>query len=172
MKTLKTLFLLILVSTGFARANAGPGTLGTAITNVTGAYLGIKNALVANNATEAENKALDLVKAINAVPEKSMTADQQKTWALYVNKLLFDSRHISESNPVAHKREHFASLSTNLFDVLKAFKLNTAPLYKQYCPMKKAYWISETNTIKNPYYGTGSMETCGVTKDELKPEIR
>ena len=53
MKTLKTLFLLILVSTGFARANAGPGTLGTAITNVTGAYLGIKNALVANNATEA-----------------------------------------------------------------------------------------------------------------------
>lgn len=172
MKTLKTLFLLILVSTAFASAKAEPATLGAALTNVTGAYLGIKNALVANNATEAENKALDLVKAINAVPEKSMTEDQHKTWALYVNKLLFDSRHISESNPVAHKREHFASLSTNLFDVLKAFKLNTASLYKQYCPMKKAYWISETNTIKNPYYGKGDMETCGVTKDELKPTIR
>ncbi|MGZ3980259.1 MAG: DUF3347 domain-containing protein [Mucilaginibacter sp.] len=169
---LKTLFMLMLVVTGVSYAKAEPGTLGTALNNVTGAYLGIKNALVANNATEAENKALDLVKAINAVPVKSMAADQQKTWALYVNKLLFDSRHIGESNPVDHKREHFASLSTNLFDVLKAFKLNNAPLYKQYCPMKKAYWISETSTIKNPYYGAGNMGTCGVVKEELKPAIK
>ncbi|MDB5111543.1 MAG: hypothetical protein JWR67_2657 [Mucilaginibacter sp.] len=168
MKLSKAILSLIIVLSAFNLVKADPPTLSTALNTVTKTYLGIKNALVTNNAIEAENMAKDMISALNAVPEKEMTAEQHKLWFDYLNKLEFDSRHISESNPVDHKREHFASLSTNLFIVLKAFKLNTATIYKQYCPMKKAYWISETATIKNPYYGIGSMVTCGTTKEVLK----
>jgi hypothetical protein len=44
--------------------------------------------------------------------------------------------------------------------------MNTSTLYQQYCPMKKAYWLSETPTIKNPYYGK-EMPTCGKTTETL-----
>jgi hypothetical protein len=168
MKTLKTILFSIIMVLGFSYAKADQLALNTEINNVTKAYLGIKNALVTNNAHEAENKALEMFKALNTVPGKDMTAEQHKVWAEYVNKLLFDSRHISEHNAVDHKREHFASLSDNLFKVLKAFKLNNVTLYKQYCPMKKSSWISETAAIKNPYFGNGSMAECGTTKETLK----
>jgi hypothetical protein len=34
--------------------------------------------------------------------------------------------------------------------------------------MKKATWLSETNAIKNPYYGK-QMLTCGKTTETLAP---
>jgi Cu(I)/Ag(I) efflux system membrane fusion protein len=45
-------------------------------------------------------------------------------------------------------------------------------VYKEYCPMafdnKGAYWLSESEEIRNPYFGK-SMLTCGeVTTTYLK----
>lgn len=59
--------------------------------------------------------------------------------------------------------EHFANLSHNLAEVLKDTKTTTQTLYLQYCPMKKAYWLSESSKIKNPYYNSGMMSSCGNT---------
>jgi len=81
---------------------------------------------------------------------------------------LFDARHISSVNAVDHQREHFASLSNNMYELLKALKSNTATLYEQYCPMKKAYWLSESQQIKNPYFGS-QMPTCGKVTATLAP---
>ena len=72
----------------------------------------------------------------------------------------------SETNAIEHQREHFASLSKNLYEVLKGLKINTAIVYVQYCPMKKAYWLSESAAIKNPYY-SDTMPTCGKTAATL-----
>jgi hypothetical protein len=169
MKTLKTILFLTAILLSFNPAKADPPSLSAALNNVTRAYFGIKNALVANNPTTAQNKAMDMIAALNAVPDGNMSAGEHQIWFDYLNKLQFDSRHISENNPIDHKREHFADLSENLYTVLKAFKLNTTTVYRQYCPMQKAYWLSETAAIKNPYFGTGgAMLTCGVTKDVLK----
>ena len=96
-----------------------------------------------------------------------MTAAQQSTWKNYADKLSFDSRHISETTAVDHQREHFASLSKNTYAVLKAFSANSQALYLQYCPMKKASWISDKPAIENPYYGKG-MPDCGSVKETLK----
>lgn len=40
-------------------------------------------------------------------------------------------------------------------------------VYYQYCPMKKAYWLSMEKEIKNPYYGS-SMLTCGKVIETKK----
>ena len=87
--------------------------------------------------------------------------------APYIDKLFYDTRHINESKSADHQREHFASLSKNLYEVLKAVRKNTTTIYEQYCPMKKTYWLSETEKIKNPYYGPTAMSTCGKTKETL-----
>jgi Cu(I)/Ag(I) efflux system membrane fusion protein len=39
-------------------------------------------------------------------------------------------------------------------------------LYVFYCPMKKANWLDDANTVKNPYYGK-SMLTCGSVKKTI-----
>ena len=165
MKKLTLLFLLAL-STAFNTIKAGTPALSNDFNNVIKNYLALKNALATDNAPVAQANAATLLAAISTVSDKDMNADQRKVWQAYADKLSFDSRHISEDNAIDHKREHFASLSSNLFVVLKAFKLNTVTLYKQYCPMKKKYWVSETAAVKNPYYGS-AMATCGETKETL-----
>ncbi|MCW3118020.1 MAG: hypothetical protein JWM28_2102 [Chitinophagaceae bacterium] len=35
----------------------------------------------------------------------------------------------------------------------KKAKLSPEPVYQQYCPMKKASWLSNNKTIQNLYYG-------------------
>lgn len=83
-----------------------------------------------------------------------------------MDKLLIDSRHISESTEIDHQREYFASLSKNMLEAVKGLKLNITPVYAQYCPMKKATWLSESVEIKNPYYGR-QMLTCGKVAESL-----
>jgi hypothetical protein len=49
----------------------------------------------------------------------------------------------------------------------KAVKLSVQPVYQDYCPMKKAYWLSSEAAIKNPYYGS-QMLSCGKINDTIK----
>lgn len=129
-------------------------------------YYSVKNALISGNAAAANAQAKLLLAALNSFPADQLSASEKPVWTKYKDKLQFDARHISESNDIAHQREHFASLSENMFTVLKAVKLNSATIYRDYCPMKKAYWLSEAAIIKNPYFGN-QMQTCGEVKDTL-----
>lgn len=164
MNTIKSisLLLIILLSAAFVKAQQ-PNNIGT----ITADYIAVKNALYADNSAVAEAKAKELFAALSAEPAKGLNPAQQKLLNSYLDKLKFDSRHISEVNVLDHQREHFVSLSKNMYEVLKGLKANTATLYEQYCPMKKAYWLSETVTIENPYYGKNMMGDCGSTKETL-----
>ncbi|TSJ44218.1 DUF3347 domain-containing protein [Mucilaginibacter corticis] len=166
MKSIRLIGATLLLLTAVISANA-QANLSTSINNVTTAYLDVKNALVKDDAATAESKAKTLCDQISAVQTKDMSAKQQTVWKSCVDKLGFDSRHISETATIDHQREHFASLSKNMYTVLKAFPVNSNDLYMEYCPMKKAGWLSDKAAIENPYYGK-SMLTCGSVKETLK----
>jgi hypothetical protein len=166
MKTLKTLSLILALTIPAIWASAQRSA---SIDKITTAYLDVKNALATGNGSVASNKARELFEALSADPAKGLSADQQKLFNSYADKLKYDSRHISETTGVDHQREHFASLSKNLYEVLKGLKLNTSTIYMEYCPMKKAYWLSESSTIKNPYYSDRMMATCGKVTATLPP---
>lgn len=166
MKTLKTTIFALMVML-FATATKANPTANT-IDKIINAYLDLKNALVGSDAKTARLKAADLVNILATQPDQSLTAQQQKVIIKYRDKMVFDARHISESDALGHQREHFAALSGNMYEVLKAVKMNSNTLYEQYCPMKKAYWISEIRDIKNPYFGN-EMLTCGKVTETLAP---
>lgn len=166
MKTIKYLAAVIL----FVAVNtvkAAPADLHSAINNVYKSYLGIKNALATDNTKVANDEAKKFTAALKDVPVASMDAKQKAAWTKYAEKLRFDGDHISESTAIAHQREHFGSLSGNMYEVVKAFQTNDMVLYKQYCPMVKKSWLSESSAIKNPYYGK-EMLGCGSTKETLQ----
>ncbi|WPU91751.1 DUF3347 domain-containing protein [Mucilaginibacter sabulilitoris] len=125
-------------------------------------YLALKDALVSGDGAAAETKARTLLTGIDDIPKAGLSADE----AALLPKSEFDSRHISEVNKIAHQREHFASLSNNLYALVKKLKLNNTILYRQYCTMTKAYYLSETDKGKDPYMG---MANCSKVTETLPP---
>jgi hypothetical protein len=150
-----TISVLVLIVVGSVSAQEK-----AAAVNPLQAYYEVKDALISSNASVAGTKATALINAIKA---------NEKTNASKVlrDKILFDAEHIAESKDIEHQRDHFTSLSTDFYALVKAVKLSDKPVYYAYCPMKKSYWLSESEAIKNPYYGS-KMLTCGKVAEVFK----
>lgn len=136
------------------------------VDQITSAYIGVKNALVGSNATLAKSRAKELLAAL-AIPPTGLTAAQQKLAGSYSDKLKADSRGISQATDIEQQRKYFETLSANMYSLLSGLQMNGTTLYQQYCPMKKAAWLSESEDIRNPYYGDKMLE-CGTVKATLK----
>lgn len=122
-------------------------------------YYGVKNALSADNASAASASAAEFLKAANGVGTNTIAQDK-------LAALQKDAGAIEQMKDIKRQREHFASLSANMLDVVKATKLTTQPVYALYCPMKKSYWLSSDKTVKNPYFGK-AMPTCGKVSETI-----
>lgn len=138
----------------------------SSLSNLFTLYLEVKNDLVKDDAVSASQNAGALLKAISSADTKALSANEQDVFLSLKDKLSYDARHISEVQKIDHQREHFASLSLNMYALAKSIKLSGQPIYEDYCPMKKAYWLSADEEIKNPYFGT-QMLTCGEIKHKL-----
>ena len=130
-------------------------------------YNNIKDALVSGDPNTAATQAGEFVKAINAIDMKVLSAADMNAFMPLQEKLAFDAKHIAETKEIIHQREHFQSFSANFYKLAKAVKLSDKPVYQDYCPMKKAYWLSSETAIKNPYFGN-QMLTCGKVSDTIK----
>ena len=130
-------------------------------------YYNIKDALVESDAGSAATNASEFVKAVGSIDMKSLSESDHAAFMSVNNKLAYDARHISETKDIHHQREHFKSLSDNFFALAKKVKMSAQPVYQQYCPMKKAYWLSSGATIKNPYFGN-QMQDCGKITATLR----
>ena len=126
MKLSKLYFLLIAfaicVSTVSAQEKSVNGVLTT--------YFTVKNDLAADNSSAAKTHAAELAAAIKAVPADKIPAAQQAAW----KKIQVSTTGIGEARDIDGQRDHFAILSDNIIAVAKALKVNTVPVYQQYCP--------------------------------------
>ena len=153
------LFAVVLIATGLVQKSFAQDSLKTQHSSLLTSYYTIKDALVKGNTDAARINAAEFLKAINET-EKVIIAPE------YRNSLENDAASISQSNDIKVQREKFASISVNLFALAKTIKLSAVPIYQMYCPMKKAVWLSDTKSIKNPYFGS-AMLTCGSIKETL-----
>ena len=133
-------------------------------------YFAVKDALVKTDGNLAATKAVSLLNSINSVKMESLTKEEHVEWMKVMKDLVFDAEHISETKDAGHQRDHFTSLSKNMYSVMKVSKQET-PTYYQFCPMankgKGANWLSKENIVKNPYYGS-KMLGCGKTVETIK----
>ncbi len=130
-------------------------------------YYNIKDALVNSDASSAASKADEFVNVVKKIDSKKLPESEQKAFTSLQNKLTSDAKNISQNKDLAKQRIYFASLSDNIYSLAKEVKLSTEPIYYDYCPMKKKYWLSSESAIKNPYFGK-AMPTCGEVKETLK----
>ena len=172
MKTLIFSVLLVCIfSFGVFAANGGLMKKDTSsqssLEQLLSLYYNIKDALVNSDASSAASKAEELVNEVQKINVKSLTENEQKSFLPLKDKLTSDAKNISQSKDLAKQRIYFASLSDNIYSLAKETKLSAQPIYRDYCPMKKKYWLSSESAIKNPYFGK-AMPTCGEVKETLK----
>jgi len=132
-------------------------------------YIHLKNALVSSNLDEAKKGAKGLLDELNKIDASKFSDEQKSAWEAQVGLIKENSEHISEAPEIAHQREHLASLSEAMLALVKAFGEGKT-LYYEFCPMandnKGGYWLSETEEIKNPYFGD-EMLNCGEVKETI-----
>ena len=116
-------------------------------------YYGIKDALVSSNAAGASAKAAEFIHAASIADEHTLPAENRII-------LIKEAVQISKSTDLKQQRELFAGFSADMVTLAKAVKLSGNPVYQQFCPMKKASWLSSSQVVKNPYFGS-AMLTCG-----------
>jgi hypothetical protein len=130
-------------------------------------YLAVKNALTAGNETAAATASGKMYDAMKGFDKSLLNADQKKVYDDIEDDLKEHAEHISKSK-IDHQREHFATMSKDMYDMVKAFGAGMT-LYHDHCPMYNdgSMWLSETKEIKNPFYGD-KMMTCGSVEEMMK----
>lgn len=130
------------------------------------AYFTVKDALIKSDSKLTSAKAKDLLTAITAVKMDKLKSNEHTAWMKVVKKLTADAKSISATTDLKQQRETFKSLSKSTYDLIKVSSPEQ-PIYKQYCPMADADWLSKEKAVKNPYYGS-SMLTCGNVVETIK----
>ncbi len=157
----KIIFLILCFLTGFIKdGNSQDSVQQAQLTQLLSSYYNLKDALVSGNAVAASSNAQEFIKIANTIDYKIISEGN-------INALLKDATAISTSNDTKKQRQHFVNLSDNMAIIAKSIKLTSAPIYKAYCPMKKASWLSMEKVIKNPYYGS-SMLNCGEVVETIQ----
>lgn len=134
--------------------------------SIVDAYLGIKNSLVGDDEKKAAEFGHSLANAVNEF-DTNKYPNSEVSEILEVIKE--HGEHIAKSE-ISHQREHFAELANEIKDLIKITGTGVT-LYAQYCPMydnnKGGLWLSTSEEIKNPYFGS-KMLKCGSVKEVIE----
>lgn len=142
--TIIKLVFLLLVSLASAQEVRDP---------LLGKYLDIKEALVMDNSKQVSLHAGQLVELVEE--HQAPTSALVKT-----------AKKLAAAGGLAEQREVFAEISPMIWELLQEAAYEGGTIYYQYCPMKKAYWLSTEAEIRNPYYGA-KMLNCGTQKEKI-----
>ena len=137
-------------------ASSKPSSEERNLASVVDQYLLLKDALVASSSEETQDKATNMLEVIDAT---NMMGVQQS------------AKQIATAADLETQRTYFDSLSVHLYELLEAQEGEGKTLYKQYCPMafdnRGAYWLSNAEEIRNPYFGD-QMLKCGRVEETIE----
>jgi Cu(I)/Ag(I) efflux system membrane fusion protein len=134
-------------------------------------YILLKNALVADNSKTASSYAQSLVTSVKQMDIKALKdQESHEQWMAFSEGILTSASGIASNSAIETQRNHFKDLSIQLSNGVKLFGVNKK-VFEQYCPMADdnhgAYWLSLTEVIENPYFGS-AMLNCGSVESVIE----
>ena len=134
-------------------------------------YVELKDAFVESDANKVKDEAKETEVALAKVDMKLLSGAAHNDWMAYLSPLQNALKEIQSASDIEAQRNSFSDLSENLYKSVKAFGLGGKEAFYEYCPMafnnQGAYWLSDTEKIRNPYFGN-KMLTCGSVEEKLK----
>ena len=134
-------------------------------------YISLKDAFVSSDANKVKAEASTTNQALSKVDMKLLSGVAHNDWMNFLSPLESSLKEIEATTDIKAQRKAFSTLSDNMYKSIKAFGLGGKEAFYEYCPMafnnEGAYWISDQQQIRNPYFGE-KMLTCGEVKEKLK----
>ncbi len=132
-------------------------------------YLKAASALAGDDDAKARGALKKVAGVASAV--KAPAGEQYAAWRTSTKAMASALEHIDHMSGLEAARGMFEKVSTQVIVVAKHYgHVSENALYVAFCPMafgkKGAYWIQDTDTIANPYYGA-RMLTCGEIREKL-----
>lgn len=129
-------------------------------------YFNLKDALVADDTKKAAQAGTKLVASLKAFDATNYSKENQTELADILEDATEHAEHIAKS-AMDHQREHFKTLSKDITELV-AITGTKNTLYEQFCPMydKGSAWLSTSDEVRNPYYGS-KMLKCGKVQKEI-----
>lgn len=141
------------------------------LTGVFTSYLELKDAFVSSDVNKVKEEASGTNDAVAKVDMKLLSGVAHNDWMNYLAPIQSSLKEIQASADIETQRKAFSTLSDNLYKSIKAYGLEGATAYYEFCPMafdnQGAFWLSSEEKIRNPYFGD-KMLTCGLVKEKLK----
>lgn len=130
-------------------------------------YFNLKDALVADDFTNAKKASSAMQKALSSINMSLSYGENHEIWMRRQNNLKIALQQAPNFKTIEEIRKAFEHISENMIAITNEFKPYGETLYVQFCPMvdnnKGAYWLSLSETIYNPYFGS-KMLKCGSVK--------
>jgi Cu(I)/Ag(I) efflux system membrane fusion protein len=147
-----------------------PDAFKTQLSELTDAYIQLKDAFVATQTKEAGQAAREVLSRLEKVDMNLLEGEAHRYWMEKRNALRAHTQKITESADIEAQRKQFEFLSNTLIETLSAFGSSQDSLFIQHCPMafndEGADWIAREKQIRNPYFGD-KMLRCGIVKGSL-----
>ena len=134
-------------------------------------YLALELNLAADNPEAAKEDITALAPLAEAVSTALLETGEELAGTLSLG-LIEDVHRLEQAKDLATIRQAFYPLSQSLVQLVENFgSSGDSPLYVQFCPMafenKGATWLTDTEEIKNPYFGA-MMLRCGEVRKQVK----
>lgn len=148
-----------------------PQAFRTQLTQLAEKYFAVKNALVKSDVKEAQKTANAVTESLSKVDMKLLDNQAHDLWMPLFNAMQQGLKGIAAAQDIESQRKSFQLLSEHLIKAVELFGLDKEKTYRAYCPMafddEGAYWLSEHEEIKNPYFGD-AMLRCGENRAVYK----
>jgi hypothetical protein len=134
------------------------------------ASLPLKEAFVGSDPEKVQKAAQQVIDQLGKVDSKLLEPQAHEIWMQNLMSIAHLLDRIKNADDLEEQRQNYAMFNRAMYRSFKFLGHEGDPIYYQYCPMafdnKGAYWLSESEEIRNPYFGD-KMLTCGSTKEIL-----
>ncbi|MCF8232935.1 MAG: DUF3347 domain-containing protein, partial [Bacteroidales bacterium] len=134
-------------------------------------YLEMKDAFVASDAAKVSKEVKEVQQSLKKVDMSLLEGEAHMQWMDHLNVMKTHLKTIAGTNDLKKQRSAFVDFNPSFHEAVTAFGLSGVKAYYQYCPMANsnegAYWFSDEEQIRNPYYGE-QMLTCGEVREEIE----
>lgn len=133
-------------------------------------YINLKDALVKENSKDGSQNASSLLSNLSKVDMKLLKEEVHNHWMTIETEIKSSATSIASSKNIKTQRNHFKHLSSHFINAIQLFGINEK-VYVEFCPMadnnKGAYWLSQEEKIRNPYFGDAMLK-CGEVKQTIE----
>ena len=134
-------------------------------------YLRLKDAFVGSDISAVKLETKRVLESLTNVDMKLVDAAPHMEWMDQSGQMGRYLAGMTAATDIARQRLLFSDLNKVLYRSVKTFGLTGVTTYYQYCPMANggvgAYWFSDSEEIRNPYFGD-EMLTCGEVKEVIE----